>query len=88
MKHLNLLSILLAVVIFSCNKDDDMPEDDSTAFYAEINYSLAGNSVNGAFNIITNSQYSDGVHSPSSRAIASRGLPLLLYNTISSQSKY
>jgi len=25
---------------------------------------------------------------PSSRAIASRGLPLLLYNTISSQSKY
>lgn len=63
MKHLNLLSILLAVVIFSCNKDDDMPEDDSTAFYAEINYSLAGNSVNGAFNIITNSQYSDGVHS-------------------------
>lgn len=61
MKHLNLLSILLAVVLFSCNKDDDTPED-STSFYAEINYSLAGASVNGTFNIITNSQYSDGIN--------------------------
>ena len=62
MKHLNLLTLLLAVVLLSCNKDDDTPEDDSTAFYAEINYSLAGNSVNGTFNIITNSLYSEGVH--------------------------
>lgn len=62
MKHLNLLSILLAVVLLSCNKDDDTPEDDQKLFYAEINYSLAGASVNGTYNIIANSLYSGGVN--------------------------
>lgn len=62
MKHLNLLSILLAVVLLSCNKDDDTPEDDRKLFYAKINYSLAGASVNGTYNIIANSLYSGGVN--------------------------
>ncbi|MDD3458529.1 MAG: hypothetical protein PHO74_03550 [Weeksellaceae bacterium] len=62
MKHLNLLTLLLAVVLLSCNKDDDTPKADSKLFYAEINYSLAGASVNGTYNIITNSQYSSGIN--------------------------